>query len=116
MKVKDQNYFVDEKIFDEAIKELYYSSLCGQGILEHGFDSEEVRQANSEFEKLLNESIKDKRSLNDLDDVKGTLLLVTEAQGFLYGFKTASILSNRKSAIPDLNEKLSKEGQEGVCI
>jgi hypothetical protein len=45
----------------------------------------------------------------EYDDLLGTLLLVTEAQGFVDGFKVASVLITRKSGLVELNKTLLKK-------
>ena len=62
----------------------------------------------------LEENIKDETILKGIEDFNGTLLLIAESIGFVKGFKVAAALGARKSALPELNEKLleREEGNE----
>jgi hypothetical protein len=113
MVINKEDYHFNEKPYDEAIKELFYFITGGNsGQFEVGPDSEEIIQAKADLDKFLDEKIKDRDLLEEHYELLSTLLLVVESQGFADGFKIASMLSTRKSALPSLNESLLK-GMEG---
>ncbi|MDF2855861.1 MAG: hypothetical protein K0Q87_1712 [Neobacillus sp.] len=112
MMINSKAGYSNEKPYDEAIKELFYFITGGNsGQFEVGPDSEEITQAKTELDKFLNENLKDRDLLEEHCDLLSTLLLVTESQGFVDGFKVASMLSTRKSALIKLNETLSKKAE-----